>query len=168
MLSQCITPTGVNLAKNIMAFWPHFRKVGKMKLRYRQNAILSSGYFEPEDGTIHVSDGLPPLIAECVYLHELQHKRCYDVGCTCFDADRPDDYLAEYHAFKGELIAVLERDSVALAQAYLKSVAMTKEKIAGNPRVWRSHKRALVRIERLRAYVLVQNLARGQHYYPGE
>ena len=137
-----------------------------MNLQYREHSAPLAGYFEEETGIIYVSSGLPPLIAECVYLHELQHKECYDSGCECYAADR-DDYnlLAEYHAHRGELIAVLERDSEALAQAYLKALAMEKVKIACDPRLWRSHRKAVARIERSKAYREVQDLADGRHSY---
>jgi len=137
-----------------------------IKLLFRNNSAPLAGFYEEATDTIYVSSGLPPLIAECVYLHEREHQKCYLRRCKCyFGPLHVDDDCAEYHAHKGELVAVLERDSVALAQAYLKGLAMEKEKIALNPRLWRSHNRAVARIERLIAYRQVQNLAKGRHNY---
>lgn len=140
-----------------------------MNLLYREKSVPLAGYFEEADSTIFVSEGLPPLIAECVYLHELEHKKCFESGCECYSEERDDDKeLAEWHAFRGELMAVLERDSVALAQTYLRGVQNTLRNIARNPRLWRSHGRAVARIIRLKAYRQVQDLAGGIHFYPGE
>ena len=133
-----------------------------MNLQYRDNSVPLAGYYEEATDTIYVSSGLPPLIAECVYLHELQHASCYGSDCECWwGAKAGNDDLAEYHAHKGELIAVLGRDSVALARAYLKGLAMEEVKIARDPKLWRSHKRAVARIKRLKAFKGVCRLAGG-------
>ena len=105
-----------------------------MNLLFRKNSVPIAGYFEEAGDIIYVSSGLPPLIAECVYLHELEHKKCFDSGCECWYLD-DDNELAEHHAHKGELIAVLERDSEALAQAYLRGIQTEKGKIARNPKL---------------------------------
>ena len=132
-----------------------------MNLEYRDNSVPLAGYYEEETDTIYVSGGLSPLIAECVYLHEREHQRCYASRCECYFGaeESKNDDLAEFHAFRGELYAVLERGSKALAQAYLTGMASMKEKIARNPVLWRSHKRAVAKIERLKAYHQVQDLA---------
>ena len=137
-----------------------------MRLQYRDNSVTLAGYYDEEEDVIYIAAGLPPLIAECTYLHEAQHQKCYKAGCKCYRAENND--LAEYHAYKGELMAVLERDSAALAKAYLKGMDISLEKAAKDPVVWRSHKRAMVRVMRLTAYCQVQRLARECHTYPGE
>ena len=132
-----------------------------MKLEYRENAITLAGYYDEDEDVIYISAGLSPLIAECTYLHEQAHQKCYKAGCACYKAENND--LAEYHAFRGELLAVLERGSEKLAKAYLKAITLSQAKAAEYPVVWRSHKRAMARIVRLKAYRMVQDLARGRH-----
>ena len=132
-----------------------------MNLEYRKNAVTLAGFYDEQEDTIYISAGLSPLIAECTYFHERQHQECFKSDCVCYKAENND--LAEYHAFRGELLAVLERDSVKLAQAYLKAIALSLAKAAEYPVIWRSHKRAMVRVMRLKAYQEVEALAKGRH-----
>ena len=135
-----------------------------MKLQYREHSVPLAGYYEEATDIIYVSSGLPPLIAECVYLHEREHQKCYLRRCKCyFGPLHINDDIAEYHAHRGELIAVLGRDSEALARAYMKGLAMEEVKIAHDPKLWQSHKRAVARIKQLKAFEAVRKLAEGDN-----
>ena len=115
-----------------------------MKLEHRDNSVRLLGLYDEDADVICISYGLSPLEAECVYYHERQHQKCFLSKCTCWE--KKTDHLAEYHAYKGELEAIVMRGSNQLSRVYLKQVAKSKKKIARNPKIWKDHKGALERV----------------------
>ena len=132
-----------------------------MILEHEENTVSMSGYYEEATGVIYLAKGMGKLEKECVYLHELQHKKCHKKKCICFkQADKGNFDLCEYHGFLGEVQEVYKRGSVLLARAYIKSVAGTEKNIKTDPILWSSHRKALRKIQRLKVYMNVVKLAR--------
>lgn len=127
-----------------------------MKFDHEGHAQRISGYYEEATDTVCVSSGLGKYEAEVIYFHERQHQLCWKSGCRCYK--RSNDVMCEYHALKGELLAVLQRGSVRLARAYLKNVRALEEK-AKQDSGWADHIKALRRVKRLKAFKRVQALA---------
>lgn len=121
-----------------------------MNLEYRGNSVLLHGQYDEETDVIWISYGLSPLEAECVFYHERQHRRCYLAKCSCWG--RKTDYLTEYHAFKGELEAIILRGSKLLSRVYLRSIADTWKKINREPKRWKDHIKALRRVMRSKKF----------------
>ena len=112
-----------------------------MKLEHQAGSTRFDGFYEDTDGTIHIAAGLGPLEAECVFFHERQHRTCHQTGCSCWG--RKTDYLAEKHAYAGELRDVIRRKSPALAKAYFKQIERSLVKFKADRKQWAIHNRAL-------------------------
>lgn len=122
-----------------------------MKFEHKGHVQLLDGFYEEETDTIYVSRGLTDLDKECTYFHEKAHRECCRKGCGCWN--RKSEYLSEYHAYMGELKAVVDKDSKALTQAYLHAVLRSMVKFKFNPKLWESHRRAMSRMMRSDVYV---------------
>ena len=136
-----------------------------MNLEHRDNCIIikyipnrdeASGVFDPDNGKIYISAGLPLLERECAYYHELTHKECLLNKCPCWEGS---EYLCEYHAMRGELNRVTTRDSLSLRRAYLRGVARCLKKYAHNPKQWCSQYKALTRLMKTKAFKQLKRMA---------
>lgn len=132
-------------------------KRGEMKLEHRDNCILvkyipnrgeASGMFEEDTLKIYINSRLPLLERECIYLHEASHKECFLKKCKCWDSD----YWCEYHAMKGELIKIIDRESIRLSRAYFENVTRCISKYKSNLKHWRVHLAAMQRLMKTKMF----------------
>ena len=131
-----------------------------MKLKHRDNCVLvkfipdrdeAYGSFDEESGKIYISSRLSLLGRECIYLHELQHKKCFLKKCKCWKSD----YWCEYHAMRGELNGVIASGSSRMKKAYLKSMKKSLVKYQANPKLWKAHLAALKRVMKTKAFLSI-------------
>jgi hypothetical protein len=124
-----------------------------MWYQYKKDKACSvvGGFYEENDGTIFLAHGLTEIQKELVYIHELEHRKCHQSGCRCWDLD-DDCYLAEYHAWLGEFRAVKNRDNAKLTNAYFRSVRFAIRKMQKNPKIWAGNIKAVRRLLRLKEF----------------
>lgn len=115
-----------------------------MKFEHTGNVQTFVGMYEEDEDIISLARGLTKLEAECVYYHERQHQICCKSKCVCWG--KTSVYLSEYHAFMGELKAVISRKSICLSRIYYREVQRAKQRYNADPKQWRHHKRALQRM----------------------
>ncbi len=121
-----------------------------MKFEHTGNVQIFVGMYEEEGDLISLARGLTKLEAECVYYHERQHQICCKSKCVCWG--KTSVYLTEYHAFTGELKAVVSRKSVRLSRVYHREVQRAKKRYDCNPKQWWHHRRALQRMMKTALY----------------
>ena len=128
-----------------------------MKLEHRNNCVLvkyipnrnePDGYFDYETNKIYLDKSLTLAERECVYFHEITHKKCRDKDCYCQDKDA----LCEYHAMLGALNMVIARNSKSIRKGYFKSFYKCLARYKSDPKTWKAHLSACHRIMKLKAY----------------
>lgn len=115
---------------------------------YKPDKSEVHGFFDEDDRFVYLNVKLPRLERECVYFHELTHKKCFEAKCKCWRKT----FLCEYHAYRGELRRVIETDNRRLTRAYFSVVNKAIEKMEANPTVWGSHLKALRKLMRTKAF----------------
>jgi uncharacterized protein YqfB (UPF0267 family) len=116
-------------------------------------------YCETED-TIYLSNTLSKMQKEITYFHERQHRICAKKKCACMRDGRTSDYLAEFHAYRGEMLCVLSSGDAKLMKAYLSLVVRMVKKAEKNPKTWQHHKRAMNRVMKMKEFKRIKRMAK--------
>lgn len=111
----------------------------------------AQGFFlEERPDTIYINEKCSVYEREMTYWHEDAHRQCFKNKCFCWA--KSTDFWAEYHAFKYELLKVINHDSVDLQRAYLAAVTRALEKYESNPKEYPHHKAALLKVMRTKRF----------------
>ena len=71
---------------------------------YKPNPSNITGFFDEEDNNIYINEKKGRLERELIFVHENQHKKCFNTKCKCWGIV----FWCEYHAFRAELNFVLK------------------------------------------------------------
>jgi hypothetical protein len=119
--------------------------------RYRPNKSKIDGLFDEEDRNIYINEDLGKICREFVYIHEAEHKRCFENKLKCWE----NLFWCEYYAFRAELNFVLEKDNSRYWHKYftvtIKSLIKFKTN-ANNIKGWEEHFKALRKVCRLKDF----------------
>lgn len=71
---------------------------------YKPNPSGINGFFDEEDNNIYINGKKSKLERDLIFVHENQHKECFNTKCKCWRTV----FWSEYHAFRAELHFVLK------------------------------------------------------------
>lgn len=121
-----------------------------MKLEHEEVTHRFDGYYDDADDSINIASKLGKYEAECVYLHERQHQKCFKAKCKCWGLNT--DFLCEYHAYRAEFHDIVKRKNKHLANAYIRQLKRDVTKFKADPKFWRDHIKALNKLMHTKAF----------------
>ena len=100
---------------------------------FEPNPAEIEGWFDWQDGYIYINKRLCKLDKILTYVHENQHRECFNKKCKCTG----NTYLEEYHAFNAELDYAINNPYIR--KRFIKGLKDILDKAKRIPEVYESH-----------------------------
>ena len=139
------------------------KKAPYVLFRYYPDRYKLRGFYDSDNGEVHINKAIPKIVRELTFAHENQHKICHQGKCSCWNKDT--EFWCEYHAFRAEFEFILSKNSNKYWIAYFESVVYDLKKYKRTnhkPKSWPDHFRALAKICRTKEFA---SYARGYGYH---
>lgn len=104
---------------------------------YSPNKSNIFGFFDEEDDNIYVNAKLNRIERKLVFIHESQHRNCFNKKCKCWGTT----FWCEYHAFRRELNFVLKLNKRRYWHVFFKIAIKELIKYKTHPEIagWTEH-----------------------------
>ena len=122
-------------------------KVEYILFTYEPNKSNIFGIFDEDDGNIYINSKLNKTERELVYIHEVQHRDCFNNKCKCWKKL----FWCEYHAFKAELDFVFKLNKYRYWHCFFKIAIKELIKFKTHPEIdgWAEHYKAKRKVMKL-------------------
>ena len=122
-------------------------KVDYILFTYKPNKSNIFGIFDEDDGNIYINSKLNKIERKLVYVHEVQHRDCFNNKCKCWKKL----FWCEYHAFRAEFNFVLKLNKRRYWHGFFKIAIKELVKFKLHPEIsgWTEHYKAKRRVMKL-------------------
>jgi len=134
-----------------------------ISFRYHPNKTETEGFFDRDDKRIYIRSSLSKCRKELIYIHEGQHKKCFESNCFCWEQE--SDFWGEYHAFRAELKFAIVSEYEIIRRIYLSNIEPELERYKRLGETIISQRQHYLALSRLCKTAKFQQLAKEYGYW---